>query len=116
MTPTQTISAYVLNDLVRKLNPSRFPGLSPLLAALIGFVLGAEFLPPRIVAVEITASGTVLAQVDGDAVERHVLGRYSDVLRSWLRLISRAGLTPREFVEVHYLFAEKVGFLGPTNA
>jgi hypothetical protein len=116
MTPTQAVSAYVLRDLVRKLNPSRFPELPPLLAALTGFVLGAEFLTSRIIAVEITAIGTVLAQVDGDAFERRVLGRYPDVLRSWLRLISRAGLSPREFVEVQYLFAEKIGFPGPTNA
>jgi hypothetical protein len=116
MTPTQAISAYVLNDLVRKLDPRRFPGLPPLLAALTGFVLGAEFVVPRIIAIEITDGGTVLARVGDDADERRVLGRYSDLLWNWLQLISRADLTSREFMEVQYLFAQKIGFPGPTNA
>jgi hypothetical protein len=116
VTATQAISAYVLKDLARKLNPRRFPGMPPFLAALTGFVIGAEFFTPRITAVEVTGSGTVLARVDGDAAERRVLGRYPDILRSWLRLISRAGFSPREFMEAQYLFAEKVGFPGPTNA
>lgn len=112
----QSISAYLLRDLVRKLDPRRFPGMPPTLAALTGFILGAEFFTPRITEVEVTGSGTVFARVNGDANERRVLGSYSDVLRGWLRLISRAGLTPREFVEVQFLFAKKVGFLGPTDA
>jgi hypothetical protein len=112
----QRIPAYVLKDLVRQLNPRRFPGMPPAMAALTGFVLGAEFQTAWITAVEITGSGTVLAQVDGDATERRVLGRYSDLLRSWRSLVSRAGLIPLEFIEVQCLFAKKVGFPGPPNA
>lgn len=89
--------------------------MPPILGALTGFILGAEYLSPRITAVEITCSGTVHARVDGDASENLVIGRYADVLKNWRRLISGAGLTPREFMEVQYLFAEKVGFLGPTD-
>lgn len=90
--------------------------MPPILAALTGFVLAAEFVTPPITAVEVTGSGTVLAWVDGGAGERRVLGRHSDVLRNWLQLISRAGLTTREYMEVQSLFAQKVGFPGPTNA
>ena len=115
MTPTQAVSIHVLKDLVRKLAPRRFPRLPPLLAALTGFDLGEEFLTPRIAAVEITGSGTVLARVDGDVAARRVLGRYSVVLRSWLQLISRAGLTPREFMEVQYLFAAEDRFSRPNQ-
>jgi len=32
--------AYVLQDLVRKLSPARFPGMPPTLVALTGFILG----------------------------------------------------------------------------
>src|SRR5256885_1684187 len=115
-TSTQRTPAYVLKDLVRKLNPKRFPGIPPTLAALAGFVVGAAFFTPYIRAVVITDSGIVLAWVDGKTDESRVLGSYSNILRNWIRLISRAGLTPHEFMEVQALFAEKVGFLGPTNA
>ena len=113
---SQRISAYVLNDLVQKLNPGRFPGIPPSLAALTGFVLGAVFSSPHIVALVTTDSGIVLARSNVDAEAKRVLGSYSDVLRSWIWLVSRAGLTPDEYVTVQSLFAEKVGFLGPTNA
>lgn len=116
ITATQNIPAYVLKDLVRKLNPKRFPGISPTLAALTGFVLGAAFFTPYIRAVVITDGGIVLARVDGTTDESRVLGSYSSILRHWTCLISRAGLTPHEFMEVHELFAERVGFLGTTNA
>jgi hypothetical protein len=99
-TAAQSTSVFVLKELVRKLKQRRLPEVPPLLAALTGFVLGAEFLTFRITAVEITGSGTVLARVDGDVAERRALGRYPDILRSWLHLISRADWSPREFMEV----------------
>jgi hypothetical protein len=114
--PTQSISAYLLKDLVRKLDPSRFPGMPPILAALTGFILGAEFFCPRIIEVVITDTGTVLAGVNGDAIEGRVIGSYSDVMRNWMRFISQAGITLQEFMAVQCLFAEKVGFFGPANA
>ena len=113
--PSQIISAYLLKDLVRKLDPRRFPGMPPVLAALTGFLLGAEFFTPSISEIVITDSGIVLARVNGDTDAKHVLGRYSDILQGWMSLLSRGGLTPHEFAQVQCLFAEKVGFLGPTT-
>jgi hypothetical protein len=90
--------------------------MPPNLATLTGFILGAAFFTAYITEVVITSSGIVLARVHGDRDESRVLGSYSDVLRSWIGFISRAGPTPREFMEVQCLFAERVGFLGPTDA
>ena len=115
MSTSHRISAYLLKDLARKLNPARFPGMPPALAALTGFILGAEFCMPYITAVVISDSGTVLARMHSDTDSRRVLGSYSAVLRNWMRLISRAGLTSHEFMEVQCLFAQKIGFFGPTN-
>ena len=42
--------------LVNKLNPSRFPGMSPFMAAVVGFVLGESFTNPEIA--ELTVSET----------------------------------------------------------
>lgn len=112
----QQISAYVLKDLIRKLSPERFPGMPPTLVALTGFILGASFGRPSIIAVVVTDSGIVLARANGDTDVRCVLGSYSDVLRNWMRLISTADLSQGEFMEVQSLFAQKVGFPGPTDA
>lgn len=112
----QGISAYILKDLVRKLSPGRFPGIAPTLAALTGFILGARFRRPYITQVVVTESGIVLAATNDDKDARLVLGRHSDVLRSWMHLICSAGLTRNEFMEVQSLFAAKIGFLGPTTA
>ena len=115
-TPAQRSPAYVLKDLVRKLSPERFPGMPPTLVAFTGFILGARFCRPYITAVVVTDSEIVPARASGDTDARRVLGSYSDVLRNWRRLITTAGLTQREFMEVQSLFAAKIGFLGPTSA
>jgi hypothetical protein len=75
-----------------------------------------RFGRPSIIAVVVTDSGIVLARANADTDARCVLGSYSDVLRNWMRLISTAGLSQREFMEAQSLFAEKVGFPGPTDA
>ncbi len=112
----QDISAYVLKDLVRKLSPARFPGMPTALVALTGFVLGARFGRPHITGIVVTKTGTVLARANAERDPRRVLGDYSVVLRSWTRLISSADLSPRELMEAQSLFAQKVGFFGPTNS
>jgi hypothetical protein len=82
MSTSQPILVYLLKDLARKLNPERFPGIPPTLAALTGFILGAEFCTPYITAVVISDKGTVLARINGDT--SRVLGSYSAVLRNWM--------------------------------
>jgi hypothetical protein len=115
-TTAQGISAYILKDLVRKLSPAKFPGIPPTLAALAGFVLGATFGRPHITGVVVADSGMVLARANTDTDAKRVLGSYSDILRNWMRLISRAGLCSAEVMAAHSLFAAKVGFPGPTDA
>lgn len=37
-----------MKSLASKLHPSRFPGMSPMMAAVVGFVLGESFTDPAI--------------------------------------------------------------------
>ena len=78
-------------------------------------IAGARFRRPYITGIFVTDSRIVLAKT-GETEAKCVLGGYSDLLRSWMYFISRAGLSPREFIEVQCLFAARVGFLGTTNA
>ena len=99
-----------------EVEPCKIPRMPPTLAALTGFILEARFCLPHITDVMVTDSGIVLARTNADIDATRVLGSYSDVLRNWMRLISSAGLSSREFMEVQCLFAAKIGFLGQTNA
>ena len=110
------IPANVHKTLVEKLHPARFPGMPPVFAAIVGFVIGAQFCDPCIEEIVVTPDGSVLARTGGARAANHLLGSYSEVLRSWVRVVAAAGLSQREFIEAQYLFALRVGFFGPTNA
>ena len=115
-TPTQNISAYTLKSLVEKLRPNRFPGITGVMAAMIGFILGASFVHPSITEISVTSDGRVLAEADGEIATKRVIGSYADVLQCWLGLISVAGLTREEYMEAQGLFAARVGFFGIPTA
>ena len=102
--------------LVQKLDPSQFPRMSGVMAALVGSVLDMAFVEPRIAELFVSQDGIVLARPEGDPGASHFLGRYADVLRNWQGLIAAAKLSQRELVEAQCLFAERVGFFGPTSA
>jgi hypothetical protein len=114
--PPERIPAYVLKTLVEKLRPARFPGMPPVLAALVGFVIGAQFCGPGIEEIVVTPDGSVLARTSGERAANRLLGSYPEVLRRWVRGVAAVGLSQREFIEAQYLFASRVGFFGPTNA
>lgn len=42
------------------------------------------------------------------------MGRYPDLLVSWLALLNAARLTSKERMEAELLFAAKIGYLGTT--
>ena len=115
-TPQQYIPAYTLKALVQKLKPSRFPGMSGVMAAMVGYVLGARFVDPCIAEIVVTSDGFVLARADGEPSAKPFIGRYDDLLKNWLSLVATARLNQREFMEAQCLFAARVGFFGPPNA
>jgi hypothetical protein len=43
-----------METLLAKLNPSRFPGMSPFMAAIVGFVLGKSFTNPEIAEINVS--------------------------------------------------------------
>ncbi|HET9409789.1 MAG TPA: hypothetical protein VFO39_21310 [Candidatus Sulfotelmatobacter sp.] len=115
-TSEQRISAYTLRSLIRKMHSDRFPAMSPRMAALVGFIVGASFIEPPIADLRVSTAGTVLARIEGESVAKHVIGEYGDLLCAWHALVSAAGLSKEEFVAVECLFAQRVGFFGPTVA
>ncbi len=100
--------------LLHKLNPSRFPRMSGLMAAIVGHLLDVTFVSPPIAEVNITSDGCVLIRTDEGA--NHIVGNYTDLIRNWASLLVAAGLTAAERFEAEALFAHKVGYFGRTIA
>ena len=73
-----------------KLHPSRFTAMSDKMAALVGFILKAEWTTPQINELAITSDGILVA--DG-----HWIGSASDLERNWSNLLRSAELTDAEY-------------------
>ena len=110
-----TQPASVIENLQRKLHPSRFPRLSGTMAAIIGFLVDAAYADPHIEEMAVTSDGFVLARAQGEVVSRFI-GAYSDLLRNYFDLQDAAKLTSNERMAMDEAFASKIGFHGPTAA
>jgi hypothetical protein len=100
-------------SLICKLNPSRFPRMTSVMAAIVGHLLHAPLGEPRIVEIVVTSDFFVLGRTDDPA--NHFIGNYGDLIRNWSGLLAVAGLTTTERFEAEALFAAKIGYLGRTT-
>lgn len=105
----------VKSRLAHKLHPYRHPGMSGLLVAIVGFVVGVPFGNPRIVEMAVTPDRFILARPEGE-VSAIPVGHYNDLLPAWYALLASARLTPTERQEAEALFAAKIGYLGRATA
>jgi hypothetical protein len=102
--------------LCAKLHPSRFPGISGEMAAIIGFILDRQFVDPPIWEMTVTGDGLLLARVGAQRCHQTFLGVYADVVQNWKEILMVAGLTPEEHFEALCQFAARVGFWGEPGA
>ena len=79
-TSQQSHSPQQHTALARKLHPDRFPCMSSVMAAIVGFVIGERFTEPAVAKIVVTRDGFVLARADGEASANHFIGSYSDLL------------------------------------
>src|SRR5689334_24709470 len=103
-------SPLIRKSLESKLNPSRFPNMSPQMAAIVGFIIGSQFASPAITELVVTSDGFVLIGVEGQVGANEFLGSYAALLRNWLNVLSCARLTMDEYFAVQSAFAERIGY------
>lgn len=97
-----------MRELARKLNPKRFPGMSPFMAAIVGYVLGESYTEPQIAEIAVSESeGFVYIRKTG-AVGFDGLQSLDDLRENWNRLLDAAGLAPDERSDAVRLFVERV--------
>jgi len=97
----------VISSLAKKLNPNRFTGMSPKMAALTGYIIGAKFTSPGIADIVVTSDGHVLARNEGDIGHNEYIGSYDAFKRNWDILLHVADLTPDENRVAMALFRDK---------
>lgn len=97
-----------MQELATKLNPKRFPGMSPFMAAVVGYVLGQSFTNPEIAEITVSESeGLVYIRRTGDAGFDGIQS-LDDFRANWNRLLDAAQLTTDERAEAVRLLNSKV--------
>ena len=95
-------------ELSRKLNPSRFPGMSPLMAAVVGYVLGESFTDPPLAQIAVSEAENLVYIRRAGAAGFDGIQSLEDLRNNWNRLLDAAGLTGEERREAVGLFNVRV--------
>jgi len=82
-----------------KLHPERFQGMSPKMAAIVGYICDENYTDPAINELVVTSDGFVLVEHVGEIGANTMMGEESELLRNWRNLLDAAGLTPQERTE-----------------
>lgn len=104
--------------LVTKLRPTRFPGMSPFMAAVVGYVLGESFTEPGIAQIRVSENENPVYVRQAGGVGSDGLQSLDDLRNNWNRLMDAAGLTAEEralAVELFRSRVEKVPGTGPAE-
>jgi hypothetical protein len=100
--------ASLADNLVKKLNPQRFPGMSPFMAAIVGYVLDESFTTPQIAELTVSENENLVYIRQSGAVGFDGVQSLVDLRNNWNQLMEVAGLTPAERKEAVRLFQLKV--------
>jgi len=100
----------VIEELVKKLHPVRFPNMSAMMAGIIGCLLGKEWSDPVIEEMIVTSDKCLLARNRGDVGFNSFLGALEDFTSNLGRLVEmqEVGLSPKEQELVWSLVSEKI--------
>ena len=104
-----------MDELTRKLRPSRFPGMSPFMAAVVGYVLGESYTDPEIAEIAVSEQENLVYIRQSGAVGFDGMQSLEDLRSNWNRLMDVAGLTPEERQAAVRLFRHKVERISGTE-
>ena len=104
-----------MNTLRVKLKPARFDGMSPLMAAIVGYVLGESFTTPEIAEITVGESDNLVYIRKAGAIGFDGIQSLEDLRDNWNRLLDAAGLTPEERKEAVALFYSRIETLPGTE-
>ena len=102
-------------SLTEKLNPARFPGMSPLMAAIVGYVLDVSYTTPTIAELAVSEQENLVYIREEGAVGFEGVQSLEDLRGNWNRLLDVAGLAPDERKEAVRLFNVRVTKIAGTE-
>jgi len=102
-------------SLTKKLNPCRFSGMSPLMAAMVGYVLGESFTTPEIAEINVSETENLVYIRKAGDVGFDGLQSLDDLRNNWNRLLDAAGLSDVERQHAVRLFNSKLAAVPGTK-
>ena len=109
------MSSHPNGDLFDKLHPGRFPNMSPLMAAIVGYVLDQPFTKPSISEVTVSEQENLVYFRKEGNTGFEGMQSLEDSRDNWNRLIDVAGLTAEERKEAVRLFNSRVSTIPGTE-
>ena len=95
-------------NLSEKLHPARFSEMSPLMAAIVGYVLDESFTKPTIAELTVSEQENLVYVRQEGATGFEGIQSLEDLRNNWNRLLDVAGLTDEERKEAVQRFNVKV--------
>ena len=106
--PTTVRIWVTMDSLKTKLHPRRFPNMSPMMMAILGYMLDEHYTTPEIEEMAVSEEeNRVYIRKAGDTGFNGIQS-LEDLRNNWNRLMDVAGLTPVERAEAVGLFKAKV--------
>lgn len=103
------------STLSKKLHPAQFSEMSPLMGAIVGYVLGESFTEPTIAELTVSEQENLVYIRQDGATGFEGLQSLTDLRNNWNRLLDAAELTDDERKEAVRLFNERVEKLPGTE-
>lgn len=104
-----------MSELSKKLHPSRFPGMSPMMAAVVGYVVGESFTDPQIAEIAVSEVENIAYFRKSGAVGFDGLQSLQDLRENWNRLLDVAGLSAEERKDAVRLFNLRIDKVAGTT-
>lgn len=104
-----------MTTLAQKLHPDRYSEMSPMMAAIVAYVLGESWTSPQITELTVSESEDLVYIRKSDSVGFDGIQSLTDLRNNWNRLLDAAGLTQEERREAVRLFTARVCVLPGTG-
>ena len=97
-----------MDSLKTKLHPRRFPNMSPMMMAILGYMLDEHYTTPEIEEIAVSEDENLVYIRKAGDVGFDGIQSLEDLRNNWNGLMDVAGLTPAERAEAVGLFKSKV--------
>lgn len=104
-----------MESLAKKLHPARFTEMSPLMAAIVAYVLGLSWTNPQIDEIAVSEAENFVYIRKAGATGFDGFQSLEDLRNNWNRLLDAAELTSDERKEAVRLFNQRVATVPGTQ-